>query len=60
MKQENIVRPPPKPCIICDTLTDKPYGRTTYGDNLCSKKCNNEWHEMDLHQRFTFHERRRQ
>lgn len=60
MKQENIVKPPAKPCIICGTPTDKPYGRNTYGDILCSRKCNNEWEKLDWQARFILHcERRR-
>jgi hypothetical protein len=52
MKQQNIVLPPEKPCAVCKTLTDTPYGRNTYGDPLCSKKCSHIWDSMDVKERF--------
>lgn len=44
MKQENLVKPPEKPCAVCGVLTGKPYGRNSQGEPLCSKKCNDTWY----------------
>ncbi len=51
MKQANIVLPPEKACIICGKLS-LAWGRTTYGDTLCSKDCGKKWDAIPFQERF--------
>lgn len=57
MKQKNLTEPQDKACVICGTLTNKPYGRNTYGDNLCSKKCCKAWDATPHEERYALHQK---
>lgn len=59
MKQANIVLPPPKKCVVCETLTDAPYGRTAYHDFLCSRKCFHSWDQLSWEERRKLHQSRK-
>lgn len=58
MKQANLTLPPEKPCVVCQTLT-MPWGRTRYGDYICSRKCQTEWDNLGWQGQFILHGERR-
>jgi hypothetical protein len=45
MKQQAVVQPAEKACVICGKLC-YPYGRTLWGGNLCSRKCNTAFYKL--------------
>lgn len=56
MKPSDLTKPPERPCVVCRTL-GQPYGRTRYGDILCTRKCQSAWDKLSWEERLQLHER---